>query len=71
MTSAHVCSSGNVRISDLGLAVELKEGQTKTKGYAGTPGKGLRARMGATSLRRRGEAPGSGGPHGLGPVVAR
>ncbi|KAM9674380.1 rhodopsin kinase GRK1 [Dama dama] len=29
---------GNVRISDLGLAVELKEGQTKTKGYAGTPG---------------------------------
>ncbi|KAJ1077451.1 hypothetical protein K5549_019756, partial [Capra hircus] len=32
-----VCSPGNVRISDLGLAVELKEGQTKTKGYAGTP----------------------------------
>uniref|UniRef100_A0A8C0ZPT5 G protein-coupled receptor kinase n=1 Tax=Castor canadensis TaxID=51338 RepID=A0A8C0ZPT5_CASCN len=30
--------SGNVRISDLGLAVELKEGQSKTKGYAGTPG---------------------------------
>ncbi|XP_061291450.1 rhodopsin kinase GRK1 [Bos javanicus] len=29
---------GNVRISDLGLAVELKAGQTKTKGYAGTPG---------------------------------
>ncbi|KAB1267778.1 Rhodopsin kinase [Camelus dromedarius] len=29
---------GNVRISDLGLAVELKDGQTKTKGYAGTPG---------------------------------
>jgi len=29
---------GNVRISDLGLAVELKEGKTKTKGYAGTPG---------------------------------
>ncbi|KAK1341918.1 hypothetical protein QTO34_016669 [Cnephaeus nilssonii] len=29
---------GNIRISDLGLAVELKEGQTKTKGYAGTPG---------------------------------
>ncbi|XP_074155696.1 rhodopsin kinase GRK1 [Sminthopsis crassicaudata] len=29
---------GNVRISDLGLAVELKEGETKTKGYAGTPG---------------------------------
>lgn len=33
-----VCISGNVRISDLGLAVELKDGQTKTKGYAGTPG---------------------------------
>uniref|UniRef100_A0A3Q1LUY2 G protein-coupled receptor kinase n=1 Tax=Bos taurus TaxID=9913 RepID=A0A3Q1LUY2_BOVIN len=31
---------GNVRISDLGLAVELKAGQTKTKGYAGTPGEG-------------------------------
>lgn len=30
--------SGNIRISDLGLAVELKDGQTKTKGYAGTPG---------------------------------
>ncbi|XP_057388975.1 rhodopsin kinase GRK1 [Balaenoptera acutorostrata] len=29
---------GNIRISDLGLAVELKEGQTKTKGFAGTPG---------------------------------
>ncbi|XP_034521425.1 rhodopsin kinase GRK1 [Ailuropoda melanoleuca] len=29
---------GNIRISDLGLAVELKDGQTKTKGYAGTPG---------------------------------
>ncbi|KAB0403188.1 hypothetical protein E2I00_015008, partial [Balaenoptera physalus] len=28
----------NIRISDLGLAVELKEGQTKTKGFAGTPG---------------------------------
>lgn len=46
VTSAHVCFSGNIRISDLGLAVELKEGQTKTKGYAGTPGKGLRARVG-------------------------
>lgn len=56
MTSAHVCFSGNIRISDLGLAVELKEGQTKTKGYAGTPGKSLRARMGAVSLKRRGEA---------------
>lgn len=56
MTSAHVCFSGNIRISDLGLAVELKEGQTKTKGYAGTPGKGLRAKMGASSLKRRGEA---------------
>ncbi|XP_051840211.1 rhodopsin kinase GRK1 [Antechinus flavipes] len=31
-------NDGNVRISDLGLAVELKEGETKTKGYAGTPG---------------------------------
>uniref|UniRef100_A0A673U622 G protein-coupled receptor kinase n=1 Tax=Suricata suricatta TaxID=37032 RepID=A0A673U622_SURSU len=30
--------AGNIRISDLGLAVELKDGQTKTKGYAGTPG---------------------------------
>nr|XP_017520529.1 rhodopsin kinase GRK1 [Manis javanica] len=29
---------GNVRISDLGLAVELKDGQMNTKGYAGTPG---------------------------------
>lgn len=38
MTSACVCFSGNIRISDLGLAVELKDGQTKTKGYAGTPG---------------------------------
>ncbi|KAM4863860.1 rhodopsin kinase GRK1-like, partial [Urocitellus parryii] len=28
----------NVRISDLGLAVELPEGQSKTRGYAGTPG---------------------------------
>ncbi|KAK6485722.1 rhodopsin kinase GRK1-like [Huso huso] len=31
-------NDGNVRISDLGLAVELKDGETKTKGYAGTPG---------------------------------
>ncbi|KAM4609226.1 rhodopsin kinase GRK1-like [Polymixia lowei] len=31
-------NEGNVRISDLGLAVELKEGKTQTKGYAGTPG---------------------------------
>ncbi|KAM8975342.1 rhodopsin kinase GRK1 [Pelodytes ibericus] len=31
-------NDGNVRISDLGLAVELKEKRTKTKGYAGTPG---------------------------------
>ncbi|KFO35026.1 rhodopsin kinase GRK1 [Fukomys damarensis] len=31
-------NDGNVRISDLGLAVELQEGQSKTKGYAGTPG---------------------------------
>ncbi|XP_068785602.1 rhodopsin kinase GRK1 [Struthio camelus] len=30
--------AGHVRISDMGLAVELKEGQTKTRGYAGTPG---------------------------------
>lgn len=30
--------TGNVRISDLGLAVELPDGQDKTKGYAGTPG---------------------------------
>lgn len=51
VTVPHVCFSGNVRISDLGLAVELKEGQTKTKGYAGTPGKGLRARMRVAFLR--------------------
>ncbi|XP_043928601.1 rhodopsin kinase GRK1-like [Protopterus annectens] len=31
-------NDGNVRISDLGLATELQEGQTMTKGYAGTPG---------------------------------
>lgn len=54
--SAHVCFSGNVRISDLGLAVELKEGQTKTKGYAGTPGKGLRARIRVACPRGRGKA---------------
>ncbi|KAK1153278.1 rhodopsin kinase GRK1 [Acipenser oxyrinchus oxyrinchus] len=30
--------AGHVRISDLGLATELPEGQDKTKGYAGTPG---------------------------------
>ncbi|XP_069029843.1 rhodopsin kinase GRK1 [Embiotoca jacksoni] len=29
---------GNVRISDLGLAVELADGQSKIRGYAGTPG---------------------------------
>ncbi|KAE8625712.1 hypothetical protein XENTR_v10006370 [Xenopus tropicalis] len=31
-------NDGNVRISDLGLAVELKEKKSKAKGYAGTPG---------------------------------
>ncbi|CAL1603689.1 unnamed protein product [Knipowitschia caucasica] len=31
-------NQGHVRISDLGLAVELADDQTKTKGYAGTPG---------------------------------
>ncbi|XP_034142650.1 rhodopsin kinase GRK1-like isoform X2 [Esox lucius] len=31
-------NKGNVRISDLGLAVELKENEEKVKGYAGTPG---------------------------------
>ncbi|XP_063315610.1 rhodopsin kinase GRK1 [Pelobates fuscus] len=31
-------NDGNIRISDLGLAVELKEKKSKTKGYAGTPG---------------------------------
>ncbi|XP_075056160.1 rhodopsin kinase GRK1 [Mixophyes fleayi] len=31
-------NDGNVRISDLGLAVQLKEKKNKTKGYAGTPG---------------------------------
>lgn len=30
--------TGNVRISDLGLAVELGDDQLKIKGYAGTPG---------------------------------
>ncbi|XP_006038719.1 rhodopsin kinase [Alligator sinensis] len=30
--------AGHVRLSDMGLAVELPEGQVKTKGYAGTPG---------------------------------
>ncbi|RMC22902.1 hypothetical protein DUI87_00088 [Hirundo rustica rustica] len=30
--------SGHVRLSDMGLAVELKEGEDKTRGYAGTPG---------------------------------
>ncbi|KAH0626091.1 hypothetical protein JD844_000841 [Phrynosoma platyrhinos] len=30
--------TGHVRLSDLGLAVELEEGKDKTKGYAGTPG---------------------------------
>ncbi|XP_033027088.1 rhodopsin kinase GRK1-like [Lacerta agilis] len=30
--------AGHVRLSDLGLAVELAEGKDKTKGYAGTPG---------------------------------
>lgn len=30
--------AGNVRISDLGLAVELADDQDKIKGYAGTPG---------------------------------
>ncbi|XP_005806811.1 rhodopsin kinase [Xiphophorus maculatus] len=31
-------NEGNVRISDLGLAVELADDQLKIKGYAGTPG---------------------------------
>uniref|UniRef100_UPI003AAF1735 rhodopsin kinase GRK1 n=1 Tax=Centroberyx gerrardi TaxID=166262 RepID=UPI003AAF1735 len=31
-------NEGNVRISDLGLAVELADDQSKIKGYAGTPG---------------------------------
>lgn len=30
--------TGNIRISDLGLAVELADKQDKIKGYAGTPG---------------------------------
>lgn len=29
---------GHVRLSDLGLAVELPPGKDKTQGYAGTPG---------------------------------
>ncbi|CAB1346474.1 unnamed protein product, partial [Coregonus sp. 'balchen'] len=31
-------NEGNVRVSDLGLAVELKKDQTKIKGYGRTPG---------------------------------
>ncbi|XP_038658681.1 rhodopsin kinase GRK1 [Scyliorhinus canicula] len=31
-------NEGHVRISDLGLAVELADDQTRIKGYAGTPG---------------------------------
>ncbi|CAK6965912.1 rhodopsin kinase GRK1 [Scomber scombrus] len=31
-------NQGNVRISDLGLAVEMADDQLKIKGYAGTPG---------------------------------
>ncbi|XP_048458570.1 rhodopsin kinase GRK1 [Rhincodon typus] len=31
-------NEGHVRISDLGLALELDDDQTKIKGYAGTPG---------------------------------
>ncbi|KAF7668271.1 hypothetical protein LDENG_00025510 [Lucifuga dentata] len=31
-------NQGNIRISDLGLAVELADDQFKIKGYAGTPG---------------------------------
>lgn len=61
-----VCSPGNVRISDLGLAVELKEGQTKTKGYAGTPGEGS---LGAQPLWGQGQGP-SWGPVGGGMVNA-
>ncbi|XP_054028877.1 rhodopsin kinase GRK1 [Dryobates pubescens] len=30
--------AGHVRLSDMGLAVELKDGENKTRGYAGTPG---------------------------------
>ncbi|XP_040399639.1 rhodopsin kinase GRK1 isoform X2 [Cygnus olor] len=30
--------AGHIRLSDMGLAVELREGQSKTRGYAGTPG---------------------------------
>ncbi|XP_048374140.1 rhodopsin kinase GRK1 [Sphaerodactylus townsendi] len=30
--------AGHVRLSDLGLAIEIPEGQDKTKGFAGTPG---------------------------------
>ncbi|XP_050169349.1 LOW QUALITY PROTEIN: rhodopsin kinase GRK1-like [Myiozetetes cayanensis] len=30
--------AGHVRLSDMGLAVEIKEGHDKTRGYAGTPG---------------------------------
>lgn len=55
-----VCSPGNVRISDLGLAVELKEGQTKTKGYAGTPGEGS---LGAQPLWGRSLSGGRGRAH--------
>uniref|UniRef100_A0A8C3Y5C7 G protein-coupled receptor kinase n=1 Tax=Catharus ustulatus TaxID=91951 RepID=A0A8C3Y5C7_CATUS len=30
--------AGHVRLSDMGLAIEIKEGENKTRGYAGTPG---------------------------------
>lgn len=49
LSRSHICRAetadasacdpaGNVRISDLGLAVELADDQQKIKGYAGTPG---------------------------------
>lgn len=41
VTHVMLVFSGHVRISDLGLAVELADDQLKTKGYAGTPGENL------------------------------
>ncbi len=41
VTHVMLVFSGHVRISDLGLAVELADDQFKIKGYAGTPGENL------------------------------
>lgn len=46
--------------------MELKEGQTKTKGYAGTPGEGLTAGVRAAAMGAKGTRPGVLGSRGLG-----